>query len=158
MRIKLDFAPGRGCIDHIFALRQILELRHSFQQPTLVVFLDLKSAFDSVDRQTLWQCLSVKGVRSKCLSIFKALYVNPRGRVRVYGQLSPEFSISGGVRQGCPLSPFLFNFVINLILQSSLPVSASCEVELLPGGCLTDMEYADNIALLGSDPSQIQII
>jgi len=155
---QAGFRPGRGCIDHIFALRQILELRHSFQQPTLIVFLDLKSAFDSVDRQALWQCLSIKGVPSKFLSILKALYANPRGRVRVYGQLSPEFSISSGVRQGCPLSPFLFNFVIDLILQSSLPVSASCGVELLPGGCLTDMEYADDIALLGSDPSQIQII
>ena len=62
------FRPGRGCIDHIFALRQILELRHSYQQPTLVVCLYLKSAFDSVDRQPLWRCLSIKGVPSKFLS------------------------------------------------------------------------------------------
>ena len=92
------------------------------------------------------------------MSILKVLYANPRGRVRVYGQLSPEFSISSGIRQGCPLSHFLFNFVIDSILQSSLLVSGSCGVELLPGGCLTDMEYADDIALLGSNPSQIQII
>ena len=144
------FFPGRGCIDYIFALRQILELRHSYQQPTLVVFLDLKSA--------LWQCLSVKGVPPKFLNILKVLYANPCGRVRVYGKLSPEFSTSSEVRQGCPHSPFLFNFVIDLMLQSSLPVSVPCGVEVVPGCCLTEMEYVYGVALLGSDPSQIQII
>ena len=84
--------PGEGCIDHIFTLRQILEQRHTFWQPTMVVFLDFKSAFDSVDRQAL------KGVPSKFLSLLKALYSNYRGRVRVYGKLSPEFTTSSGVR------------------------------------------------------------
>ncbi|KER29020.1 hypothetical protein T265_04308 [Opisthorchis viverrini] len=52
---QAGFRPARGCIDHIFTLRLILEQRHCFQQPTMVVFLDLKAAFDSVDRQALWQ-------------------------------------------------------------------------------------------------------
>ena len=43
---EAGFRPGRGCIDHIFVLRQVLELRHSFQQPTMVVFLDLKSTLN----------------------------------------------------------------------------------------------------------------
>ena len=55
-------------------------------------------------------------------------------------------------------SPSLFNFVIDLILQSSLLVSVSCGVELLPGCCVTGIKYADDIAVLGSDPSQLQII
>jgi hypothetical protein len=95
---QAGFRPGRGCIDHIFTLRQVLEQRHTFQRPTMVVFLDLKSAFDSVDRQVLWQCLSIKGVPSKFLSLLKALYNNSRGRVKVYGKLSPEFTTSSGVR------------------------------------------------------------
>jgi hypothetical protein len=155
---QAGFRPGRGCIDHIFTLRQVLEQRHTFQRPTMVVFLDLKSAFDSVDRQVLWQCLSIKGVPSKFLSLLKALYSNSRGRVKVYGKLSPEFTTSSGVRQGCPLSPFLFNFVIDLLMESSLPASGTCGVELLPGRSLIDIEYADDIALLGSDPLEMQSI
>jgi hypothetical protein len=145
---QAGFRPGRGCIDHIFTLRQVLEQRHCFQQPTMVVFLDLKAAFDSVDRQVLWQCLSIKGVPSKFLSLLKALY----------GKLSPEFTKTSGVRQGCPLSPFLFNFVIELLIESSLPASGTCGVELLPGRTLIDIEYADDIALLGSDPLEMQAI
>jgi hypothetical protein len=155
---QAGFRPGRGCIDHIFTLRQILEHRHSFQRPTIVVFLDLKAAFDSVDRQVLWQCLSIKGVPSKILSLLKTLYTNSRGRVKVYGKLSPEFTTTSGVRQGCPLSPFLFNFVIDMMMELSLPASDTCGVEVLPGCSVKDIEYADDIALLGSDPSQMQII
>ena len=56
--------PRRGCIDLyvLYILRQLLEQRHSYCRPTIVVFLDLKAAFDSVDRRALWHCLSQKGV------------------------------------------------------------------------------------------------
>ncbi|KER25906.1 hypothetical protein T265_14120, partial [Opisthorchis viverrini] len=83
---------------------------------------------------------------------WKALYANSRGRVKVYGKLSPEFTTSSGVRLDCPLSPFLFKFVIDTIMEDSLTASNACGVEVLPGPPLTDVEYADDIALLGSDP------
>ncbi|KER22108.1 hypothetical protein T265_09726 [Opisthorchis viverrini] len=155
---QAGFRPARGCIDHIFTLRQILEQRHCFQQPTMVVFLGLKAAFDSVDRQALWQCLWCKGVPHKFLTLIKALYANSSGRVKVYGKLSPESTTSNGVRHGCPLSPFLFNFVIDTIMEDSLPASNARGVEVLPGPPLTDIEYADDIALLGSDPVAMQTI
>ena len=47
---QAGFRPGRGCIDHIFTLRQYLEHRNIFCRHTIAVFLDLKAAFDSVDR------------------------------------------------------------------------------------------------------------
>ena len=50
---QAGFRPDRGCIDRIFSLHQILEPRHMFRLPTTLVFLDLKVAFDSVDRNTL---------------------------------------------------------------------------------------------------------
>ncbi|KAA3679155.1 uncharacterized protein DEA37_0011130 [Paragonimus westermani] len=52
---------ARGGVDHIFTLRRILEHRHSYRQPTAVVFLDLRAAFDSVARNVLWSCLLRKG-------------------------------------------------------------------------------------------------
>ncbi|RTG81900.1 uncharacterized protein DC041_0000146 [Schistosoma bovis] len=84
------FRLGRGCIDQIFTLRQILEHRHTFRRSTIVVFLDLTAEFDSVDREVLWQCLSLKGVSKKYINLVKALYSNTTGRVRAYGELSSE--------------------------------------------------------------------
>ena len=45
------FRPGRECIDQIFALFQILGHRHTLSSSTMIVQLDLKAAFDSVDQR-----------------------------------------------------------------------------------------------------------
>ena len=116
----------------------------------MAVLLDSKSAFDSVDRQALWQCLALKGVPFKFLSLLKALYTNTRGRVRLCGHQAKSDTDAD--------SPFLFNFVIDLPTESSLSISDTREVELLPSCPLVDIEYADDIALLGSDPSETQAI
>ncbi|CAH8497241.1 unnamed protein product [Dicrocoelium dendriticum] len=145
---QAGFRRGRGCIDHIFTLRQVLEHRHVYWRPTVVVFLDIKGAFDSVDRCALWDCLLRKGVPDKYVNIIKALYAHSSGRVRVYGKLSPPFSITSGVRQGCPLSPFLFNFAIDEVMETAFAGHDLEGVELLPGERLLDLEYADDIALI----------
>ncbi|CAH8645530.1 unnamed protein product [Dicrocoelium dendriticum] len=147
------FRRARGCIDHIFTLRQLLEHRHTYWRPTVVVFLDIKSAFDSVDRCALWNCLLRKGVPEKYVNIIQALYARSTGRVRAYGKLSPPFNISSGVRQGCPLSPFLFNFAIDEVMEFAFTGHDLEGVELLPGERLLDLEYADDIALI-CDSSQ----
>ncbi|KAH9596361.1 hypothetical protein MS3_00002065 [Schistosoma haematobium] len=118
VRIREDqssFRPDRGCVDHIFTIRQVLEHRNAYQRPKMMVFVDLKAAFDSVDREVLWQCLSFKGIHQKCINLMKAPYSNTTSLLRAYGELSSAFAISSGVRQGCPLSPFLLDFIIDLV-------------------------------------------
>ncbi|KAA3674994.1 uncharacterized protein DEA37_0001165 [Paragonimus westermani] len=153
---QAGFRSGRGCVDHIFTLRRILEHRHSYRQPTAVVFLDLRAAFDSVARNVLWSCLLRKGVPEKYVNLLRSLYAHSASRVRVYGQLSRAFITSSGVRQGCPISPFLFNFVMDDILEGALRESSGLGVELLPGARLTDLEYADDIVLLSPSAEDMQ--
>jgi hypothetical protein len=153
---QAGFRPNRGCIDQIFTLRQLMQHRHAYRQPTIVVFLDLKAAFDSVSRKALWNCLLKNGVPPKYVNLLKELYSNSESRVRVYGKLTSPFVTSSGVRQGCPISPFLFNFVIDDIMKSALKDSYDFGVELLPGSKLTDIEYADDIALLGKTSESMQ--
>jgi hypothetical protein len=154
---QAGFRPGRGCIDHIFTLRQILEHRHTFNRPTIALFLDLKAAFDSVDRSSLWHCLSLKGVPPNFISIIQSLYSNSRSRVRAYGNFSTEFTTVSGVRQGCPLSPFLFNFVIDTIFDTALSSCDDSGIEFLPGGKLSDLEYADDVVLLSENTGKLQV-
>ncbi|CAH8442995.1 unnamed protein product [Dicrocoelium dendriticum] len=150
---QAGFRRGRGCIDHIFTLRQSLEHRHTYWRPTVVLFLDIKEAFDSVGRCALWNCLLRKGVPEKYVNIIQALYARSTGRMRAYGKLSPPFNISSGVRQGCPLSPFLYNFAIDEVMEIAFTGHDLEGVELLPGERRLDLEYADDIALI-CDSSQ----
>ncbi|KAH9590191.1 protein 2 3 complex subunit [Schistosoma haematobium] len=79
----------------------------------------------------------------------KALYLNTTSRVRAYGKLSSDFATSSDVRQGCLLSPFLFNFIIDLLLEITLSSTEFSGIDLLPGGPLIDLEYADDIVVFG---------
>ena len=98
------FRPGRGCVDQIFTLRQYMEHRHTYNRATIYVFIDLKAAFDSVDRLELLNLLLTQGVPAKYVNILESMYAHTSGKARAYGQLNT----TSGVRQGCPISPFLF--------------------------------------------------
>ncbi|KAH9578500.1 hypothetical protein MS3_00005968 [Schistosoma haematobium] len=134
----------------------MLEHRHTYQRPTIVVFRDSRAAFDSLKRTVLWDYLLKKGVPEKHINILKALYTNTSGRVRAYNHLSPLFHSSSGVRQGCPISPLLFQFAIDDILETALMDVSNGGVDLLPGERLLDLEYADDIVLLCDNAQGMQ--
>lgn len=67
-----------------------------------------------VGRAIYWHCFLLKGVSGKFILLFK--YVFSQSKFRPYGNLPPEVN-TRGVRQGCSLSPFLFNFVIGTIAE-----------------------------------------
>ncbi len=71
------------------------------------------SAFDSVDRDSLWRIMAVDGMLSK---LIKAYYASTKIKVRESGGDSMPFEIRSGVRQGCALSPTLFNHIIDWTL------------------------------------------
>ncbi len=68
------FMPGRGCTDQMHNLRRILEQRRSFQQATVMCFVDFASAFDCVDRGSLWQIMAADGMPPTLLRLIKAYY------------------------------------------------------------------------------------
>ena len=76
------------------------------------------------------------------VNILRALYAYTTGKVRVYGQLSQSFDTSSGARQGCPISPILFNFVIDKIMRNALAEHETVGVDLVMGERLCDLEYA----------------
>ncbi|BHF63561.1 hypothetical protein SprV_0200655500 [Sparganum proliferum] len=151
---QAGFRAGRGCADQIFTLRRILEFRHSYQQPTAVCFVDFAAAFDSVHCESLWRIMALDGVPAKIIAMIKAYYRSTTARVLVRNNLSQPFAIRSGVRQGCILSPILFNYAIDWILGRALRDSDG--VEFAPGHRLTDLDYADDIALLASSFGDLQ--
>jgi len=73
-----------------------------------VAYVDLKAAFDSVDRLALWKALRGVGVSRMILSLIEDLRTGTTSRVRLGGVISDSFLTSSGVRQGCILAPALF--------------------------------------------------
>lgn len=123
-----SFIPSHGCLDQIFAIRQVIKHKDAFRCPTPVVFA---TSFESVDWVVLWWYLSLKSVPHKCTDLVKALYSNAISRVKAHDELSPEVMTSSGVCQGCSLSPFLFSFLMDLLLEMKLSSSKFSGIDLL---------------------------
>jgi hypothetical protein len=142
-------------VDQIFALRQILGHRNEFQQPTVVAFLDFIGAFDSGHRPSLWNIMRADGMPDKLVRLIAAYYAHTTAAVRVGGSDSDSFEISSGVRQGCVLSPTVFNYAVDWILSRALEGQPG-GVCVLPGDPVTDLTYADDAAALAETAALLQ--
>ena len=143
------FAAGRSTIDAILALRLLSEIHREFNRPLQVAYLDIKAAFDSVDRQALWKALRGRGVPDVLLNLIAALHNNTGARVRCGKNLSSRFSTTSGVRQGCILAPALFCVAIDWIIAHM----ANKPGITVGNSQFTDLVYADDTALLVQSPS-----
>ena len=122
-----------------------MEHRHTYHRATTYVFLDPKAALDSVDRPKLFNLLLTQGVPAKYVNILKSMYAHTSERVRAYGQLSRTFNTASEVRQGCFISPFLFNFAIDDILHRTMDKRIISGINVLKTGNSFDLKYADDI-------------
>lgn len=82
-----------------------------------ICYIDLKKAYDRVDRGLLWKILDRLGVPPKMLAAIKGLHDGARGRVRLDGMMSDWFDLSLGLRQGAFSSLMLFNIFFGEIIR-----------------------------------------
>ncbi len=73
--------------------------------------MGLEKAYDRVDREALWSVLYIYGVGIQLLKGMQAFY--REACVRVGGDFSESFAVEVGVRQGCVMSPWLFNIFMH---------------------------------------------
>ena len=73
---QAGFRRGRGCIDQIFTLRNIIEQCLEWKTPLHINFIDFRKAFDSVHRESLWRILAAYGLPPKMLGLLSAFYDN----------------------------------------------------------------------------------
>ena len=137
------FTAGRSTADAILALRLFVELHSEFKCPVFVGHVDLKSAFDSVDRTALWQALKGIGIPNVILRLLQDLHADMGAHGRVGSDVSERFHTSSGVRQGCVLAPSLFCRAIDWIM-SHMQFFAHVKVGDYK---LTNLDYADDITL-----------
>ncbi len=80
-------------------------------------FVDLEKVYDKVCRQELWEALQKYGVPGDQLRAIKSLYQESEACVRADREESEWFEVPQGVRQSCPLSPWLFNIFLDMVVR-----------------------------------------
>ena len=111
------FSSGRGVADGSFCIRQALKKRREHGLESWVLFVDLVKAFDSVPRDVLWAVLAKMGVPPHLIYVIKRMNVDLKVTFDLNGE-PVEVPCTVGVKQGCPLSPTLFLFVMQACLES----------------------------------------
>ena len=100
------FREGRGTMDQVFILHEIVTRRLEKKAPTLLMFVDVRKAYDRVWRSGLWLKLKNAGLGGNCLRMIREMYSRVTRTVLVNGRFSDKFDVAAGVPQGSVLSPF----------------------------------------------------
>jgi len=79
----MGFIRGRSTIDVILALRLLSAIHCEFNRPVNVVYLDIKAAFDSVDRRALWKALRSRGIPDVLTDLIAAIHENTGAAIHV---------------------------------------------------------------------------
>ena len=114
-----------------------------------VAFIDFKKAYDTVDRGKLFDRLKSIGINGTFLKSLTAMYENPSYKIKLKnGYLDPIRS-NLGLKQGCPLSPMLFNLYIDDIKTL---FDNECDPVTLGDEDISHFLYADDLVLVSNDP------
>jgi len=144
---QCGFRRNRSTTDQIFTIRQILEKKWEFGQPVHQLFIDFKKAYDSIEREKMFEILIRLGIPKKLVSMVQVCLKDSRGRVKIGNQMSETFNIHNGLKQGDALSPLLFN----LVLEYAIKELQKGEDGLRLNGITQLLTYADDVALLGDN-------
>ena len=127
---QFGFKSDHSTIDAIFILKYLIDKQLQDKKMLYCAFIDLKKAFDSVSRTSLWYKMIKSGIDGKLFDIIRSMYENIKLRVKCLSSLSDLFSCDVGLLQGEMISPFLFASFINdieLNLQENLNDGISIE-------------------------------
>ena len=84
----------------------------------MVISIDAEKAFDKIQHQFMIKTLQKVGIEGTYLNILKAIYDKPTANILLNGEKLKAFPLRSGTRQGCPLSPLLFNIVLGVLAMA----------------------------------------
>ena len=84
----------------------------------MIISLDDKKTFDKVQHPFMIKVLERAGIQGTCLNIIKAIYSKPTANIKLNREKLPVTPLKSGTRQGCLLSPYLFNIVLEVLARA----------------------------------------
>ena len=151
---QIGFMKGSCTSDHIFLLQTIVEKVVKKNKNYLyVAFIDFKKAYDKVNRKILFERLRKLGINGIFLKNIESMYKQTSYSVKLKNGYLDALSSNLGLKQGCPLSPMLFNLYIDDIKDI---FDTQCDPTLLVDTRINHFLYADDLVLISLSTAGLQ--
>lgn len=152
---QFGFRGGLGTREALFCMNVLLQKCREFQKPVFVCFIDFEKAFDRVRHVRLIETLQRMEIEDRDILLLKNLYWNQSAIVRVDDNSETDcVPIERGVRQGCVLSPILFNVYSEMIFNDAL--QNRTEGVRIGEEIINNIRYADDTAILAESIEDLQ--
>ena len=147
------FMARNGCAENTFAVKTVL--RRAKQQGVRLLLLDLAKAFDTVEHSSISRALRRFGVDPHMAAIVIDMYTDISTVIHVGGKQTSNIPIKRGVKQGDPLSPILFNMVIDELIDK---LGTNYGFKISNEIILTCLGYADDLVLFSGSTIGMQLL
>jgi len=151
---QAGFMIGRSTVDQIHIIKQLAEKSHELNKDIHLMFIDCKAAYDSINREKLWNVMNKMGIPAKLVRMIRACAYESKIKVSFGGEVSDEFPVTTGLRQGDALLPALFNIALELVVRKVLIQAKG--IKMNNNNELTVVAYADDIVLIAESEDDLR--
>ena len=153
--VQAGFRKGRGTRNQIANICWIIKKAREFQKNVYFCFIDYAKAFDCVDHNKLWKILQEMEIQGHLTCFLRNLYAGQEATARMGHETAEWFQIRKGVRQGCILSPCLFNFYAEYIMRNAGLEEAQAGIKIA-GRNIKNLRYADDTSLMVESEEELK--
>merc|ERR1711991_664962 len=149
-KFQHGFRRKKSTLNNLIELQNVIHEAFNRKEMLLAVFLDVKKAYDCVEREQLYEILKGKGLSGKILDWLKVFLNDRKAKVVFNNTHSDIYTFKHGVPQGSPLSPLLFNIYLgdlDVVIKSGISQFADDLVLWIKGSDLTTMGLKMNSKL-----------
>lgn len=155
-QLQGGFRNFDGCMANAITLQAIMKTARYTIAPHTILTLDLAKAFDTVRHDSIKRALIRSQIHPRAIKYIMDTYTGATTTIKVANESTEPIHITKGVRQGDPLSPILFNLIMDELLvdlqsqPAGLPVNTDDPDYRVPA-----LAYADDLLLLGQTPGEV---
>lgn len=149
---QAGFRKGYSTLDHILSLNLLIEKFTEFNKTLHIAFIDFEKAFDSVEIPMMLKALANQNIQNKYIKIIKHIYENSEANIKLDIPSTSNFKLERGVKQGDPMSPKLFNAVLEEIFKSLKWSSLGLNID---GLRLSNLRFADDVVLMSESNTDL---
>ena len=153
--VQAGFQKGRGTRDQIANIYWIIEKAREFQKNIYFCFIDYTKGFDCVDHNKLWKILREMGIPDHLTCLLRNVYAGQEETVRTGHGTTDWFQIGKGVRQGCILSPRLFNLYAEYIMRNTGLEEAQAGIKIARRN-INNLRYAGDTTLMAESEEELK--